>query len=207
MPPVIIRYPLDPTGSNPDNFVQGEAHTLSVRTVRAIAPTYGAFYTSTLRIFDPQNGNRELVRNIHYRVSELYEIPTAKYGQEICAIILIVDESVGSTVNINYQALGGDFSTAATAIVHMLETVALDNRPVAWPNLMHVPEEFPPTMHLHDAGDLYGFEYLVHAIERLTNVIQFGDAISHEKFYTYVDQKVGDSGLGNQDELYFLSQI
>lgn len=207
MPVPIIRYDLDPTGSNPDNFVQGENHTLTPRTVRVIAPTYGAFYTASLRIFDPQNSNRELVRNIHYRVTELYEIPTAKYGQEICAIILIVDETVGSVVNINYQALGGDFSTAATAVAHMLETVSLDNRPVAWPNLLHVPEEFPPTMHLHDAGDVYGFEYVVHAIERLTNVIQFGDAISHEKFYAYVDQKVGDSGLSAEDELYFFSQI
>lgn len=188
MPPVISRYPLDTTGVSSDNLVQGELHTMIHRKVRAIAPTYGAFFSQSVVVVDNAN-QQQLVKDAQFYCAELYELPSARYGKEICAIILITDKDVSDSVTISYQALGGEFGTSQTAILQMIETLSLDTRPAVWPELVGRPDEFPPSHHLHDAGDIYGFEYVVHALDRIRAVLEFGDDISHDAIYKYIDDK------------------
>jgi hypothetical protein len=189
MPPTILKYPLDPTGVSPDNLVQNEPHTMVHRHVRSIAPTYGAFFTESVVIVDTVN-NSPLVKDTQYYAAEMYELPTERYGKEICSIIVITDATVSDSVMITYQALGGEFSTPMDAIVQMLNNLALDNRPVSWPNIIERPSQFPPSMHLHDAGDIYGFEYVVHALDRIRAALEAGDEISHDAIYRYIDTAV-----------------
>lgn len=190
MAPLIIRYNLDPTGSDPNNLVLGEQHTLSGRTVRAIAPTYGAYFVDSLVITDLTT-NQPLVRDVQWYPGEMYEVPTAKYGKDVFALIIITDTTVSNNVSIQYQAIGGEYSTPDQAIVDMLNNLNIDNRPIAWQDIIHKPSAFPPSMHLHDAGDVYGFEYVVHALERLRNAVELGDQVSHDLIYKYIDLKVG----------------
>ena len=112
--PQVIRYPLDPTGVSPDNLVSGELHTMVQRQTRAIATEYGAFYTNSLQVRDTSN-NQLLVAGTHYYPAELYELPTARYGKEVCAIIVITDPTVSDQVSLQYQCVGGEFSTSQTA--------------------------------------------------------------------------------------------
>ena len=182
----LFRYPLDATGTNPNNLVVGEPHTLQNRTIRVIAPTYGAFYSESVIIKD-LNTNTNLLTT-QYKATELYEFPTGRYGKEICGVILITDINVSNNVEITYQALGGDYSTNADAVANMLLTLDLDNRPVSWPNIFSKPSEFVPAMHYHDIGDVYGFEYLVHAMERVRTALIAGDAVAHDEIFRYIDQ-------------------
>lgn len=206
MPPVILRYPLDPTGVSLDNLVSGEPHVLPNRTTRVVATSYGAFFADSLRVFDITN-NRELVRGISFQAVEMYELPSAKFGKEICAVVLITDQTVSSEVSLTYQALGGDFSLSADAVVRMFESLAIDNRPVAYPSIINLPAEFPPVHHLHDIGDVYGFEYMVHALERIVEAIRYGDTGSHDRIYRYIDSNGGSGGgVGSEDEIMFYSQ-
>ena len=222
MPTPIIRYQLDPTGVNPDNYVNGEIHAMVRRKVRAIATTYGAFYTNSLRIVDVAT-QQPLEKDRQYFAAELYELPTGKFGKEVCAIIVITDETVGDTVSISYQAVGGEYSQSMTAIVQMLDNLALDNRPVSWPDIINRPSEFPPSHHLHDIGDVYGFEYVVHALDRIRQAILMGDSASHDAIYRYIDskttavspqiqaaittavQQASGSAGASEDELMFIS--
>ncbi len=190
MTPVIVRYPLDPTGVNPSNFVQGEVHTLVPRRARAIATTYGGFFSESVVVHD-QATNRLLTKDVDYYCAELYEVPTAKYGKEICAVIVIIDETVSDTVVVDYQAIGGNFSGSADVIVQLVNSLELDDRPLAWGSIIQRPSEFPPSHHLHDIGDVYGFEYMVHALERIRSSIQAGDGVAHNAIYKYIDQNVG----------------
>ena len=97
MVPVPFRYPLDKTGLSPDNKVVGEAHALPNRTVRAIAPNYGPFYTESLIVRDLATG-LPLTYGTQFKATELDVFPTGRYGKEICGIILIEDQSVSSNV-------------------------------------------------------------------------------------------------------------
>jgi hypothetical protein len=55
---------------------------------------------------------------------------------------------------------------------------------------------------LHDIGDVYGFEYLVHAIDRVRDAIEVGDTAQYDQIYAYIDhvqstlQAEIDSGNG-----------
>lgn len=182
----VIRYELDPSGTNPNNRVAGEIRTLPARQIRAIAPTYGAFYTASLQIRDTTT-NALLVAGTDYYPAELYELPTAKYGKEVCGIIVISNPAVSANVSIDYQAVGGPFSYSADAVVQQINALNLDDRPVAWGSILSKPSDYPPSHHLHDIGDIYGFEYLVHALERVRSAIAFGDAASHDQIYQYID--------------------
>jgi len=189
MPATTIRYELDITGVNPDNLVIGELHNLNDREVRAITPVHGPFFTSQLQVYDNTTG-RILTRGLHYQCVELLQDATLKYGKEICSVILIIDKTISHDVKITYQALGGHFSNDATAIANLYETVMQDERPVQWVNLLNKPAEYPPALHRHLLEDLYGFEPVVAALERIRNAIVLSDVPAFEALIDYVHQRV-----------------
>jgi hypothetical protein len=117
----------------------------------------------------------------------MLEFPTGAYGKEIDGIILIKDTTVSNNIEIDYQTLGGQYSTNSDAIIQMLNSADLDDRPVAWGDIIGKPDAFVPAMHYHDIGDVYGFEYVVHAIERVREAILIGDDASHDQIYRYID--------------------
>jgi hypothetical protein len=213
MPPIILKYPLDPTGVNSNNLVQGELVTLNNKRVRSIAPMYGAFFADSVIIMD-MNTNVALIRGVDWYPGELYEVPTALYGKGIYGLIIIANPNISTNVSLQYQAVGGEFSTPADAISQLVNTLNLDNRPVAWPDIIRKPDGYPPSQHLHNAGDIYGFEYLVHALERVRNAIAIGDELANNDIYKYIDTQVAtlNASIGNntastigEDEAMFIA--
>ena len=185
MPLPIIRYALDPTGVNPDNVVNGEIHTLSTNKIRAIAPSYGPLYTESCSIYD-NTTNRLLVRGQDYQFVELLQEATLKFGKEIAELVLILDETVSNQIRINYQVLGGLYQNNASAVINMYETYLLDNRPVDWTNVLNKPFEYPPSLHLHLLRDIYGFEPIIVALERIRNAIVLSDIPAYEELIKWV---------------------
>lgn len=184
--PTPVTYPLDLTGTSPDNLIQGEPQTLSPnRAVRAVAPMYGGFYKDSMAITDMANGNQ--LTASQFECVELYEVPTALTGKEVDSVVLITDTAVSNNIQLTYQCVGGEYSRSPEAIVDLVNTLELDNRPAAWPDIIGLPSQFPPSMHLHDAGDIFGFEYVVWALERVRRAIEMGDDISHDNIYRYID--------------------
>lgn len=198
--PIVTRYPLDPTGVSTNNKVEGEPHTLSARPIRAIAPLYGAFFTESIVVKEVATGNT-LVKNTDYYCSELYQVPSANYGKEICSIILIINSNIQPDITIDYQALGGPWSYSQQAIVQMLDNLNIDDRPVTWDDIINKPEAFAPLPHLHDAGDVYGFEYVVAGLERLRQAILLGDSVSHDLIYAYIDQQIANLKQYTDDQI------
>jgi hypothetical protein len=193
--PLVIRLPLDWTGQSTDNLVVDEPHALTAnRTYRAIAPLQGAFFQASLKVYDNAtgalltDGTNGTVEQ--YYACEYYELPSEYCGKEIDAIIIVKDPSVSNDVRITYQALGGAYGTSVQAIIQQIENLGLDDRPVAWGDIIGKPAEFPPSKHLHDAGDVYGFEYLVHACDRIRDAIEIGDQASHDAIYRYIDAAI-----------------
>lgn len=192
-PTPIYRYPLDGTGVSPDNLVTGEEHQLSNRTIRVAAPTYGGFFAESVKVKDLAT-DMLLVRGIDYIFGELFEFPTGRYGKEIFGLIVINKPDV-SQISIDYQALGGEYSYSMEALIAMVDTIGFDDRPVAWGNILDRPAAFEPASHLHDIGDVYGFEYVVHSIERLRAAVLMGDVVSHDEIYRYIDRVADEQAL------------
>lgn len=188
MPLPIIRYPLDPTGVNPDNRVNGEVHSLSTNHIRAIAPQFGPVYAESLIVYDDTT-NRLLVRGEDYQCVELLQEATAKFGKEIIALILILDETVSSVVRISYQVLGGLYQNDSSAVINMWETYLLDNRTVDWVNVLNKPLQYPPTLHNHLLQDIWGFEPVVVALERIRNSIVLSDVPAFEALIAWVKSR------------------
>ena len=184
--PLVVRYPLDPTGNNPNNKIIGEQHTLVNRNVRAIALRYGAFFAESVIIID--NVVNKPLTKAQYVCDQLYELPSTEYGKEVYALLLITDTTVSNDVSITYQAVGGPYSASVEAIIAQIELLNLDARPVAWPNIIGKPAEYNPAHHLHDIGDTYGWEYIVHAINRVRDAIMMGDSASHDSILSYIDR-------------------
>ena len=178
--PVIIKYPLDLTGVRPENRVHNEQHTIPREKSRGFAPNYGAFYTKSLVVRHVDTGYT-LIPTIDYIALHLYEKASKASGQEVCAGILIVNEHLNGTFAVDYQVIGGEFSCNSDAIEELIAALELDNRPVHWGDLLGKPEEFPPSPHLHDIDDLYGFEFVIEALERIRAAILLGDYYDHEQ--------------------------
>lgn len=182
----IIRYPLDLTGTSPDNFVAQEPHTLPNLSKRAFVTRYGPFFTESLKVYDGVTGEL-LKKKEQYIAAQLVESATVRTGKEICSIIIITDPAVNNVVNIDYQVLGGPFTLSVDALISMLETLNLDERPITWASILGKPSMFPAGHHLHDVGDVYGFEYLVLQLEYVRRAILLGDVQSHDEIYAYID--------------------
>lgn len=201
MIPLVIRLPLDPLGTSPDNLIVREPHTTTTRRFRAIATNYGGFFAESLKVYDDASGQE--LRPDQFYAAEMYQVPTHLYSKKICAVVIVTDPSLSPQLSVTYQAVGDVWSTSQQAIVDQLERLQLDNRPVAWGDIINKPSGFTPSAHLHDAGDIYGFEYVVFALDRIRDAIALGDAASHDAIYRYVDHQDGvlkdliDQNAGN----------
>lgn len=189
MSSTVFAYPLDPTGRNPANRVEGELHTLAPKKVRAVIPRYGPYYTASLRVYDNDTGV-PLQRNTQYRCVELLQDASMQYGQEICALILIVDSTVSADIRIEYQVLGGYFTNDVTVLSTLYEAVVNDTRPVDWENVEDKPLMYPPTMHRHVLSDVYGWEPIVSVLERIRSAIVLSNVPAFEALLDYVDEQI-----------------
>lgn len=189
-----LRYRLDLTGMDPNNLVDGEMHLLQNAQKRAIVLEYGAFYTESIVIVDVATG-QPITKGEQFLAVQLNEQATTRSGKEVCSAIVITDPSVSSEVLVTYQVVGGPYILSVTAIEEMLNALSLDDRPVRWGEILGRLILFPPGHHLHDAGDVYGFEYLVLILDELRKAILMGDVASHDEIMAYihhVEDSLGD---------------
>ncbi|MBE0438315.1 MAG: hypothetical protein IBX57_00915 [Gammaproteobacteria bacterium] len=185
--PLIFKFPLDLTGKSPDNLVMGEPHTLPTGQLnRAVVPNYGAFFSESLVVTDADTGI-PLVPHEQFKAVQLYQEATLKSGLEVCSVVLVTDPNVSSNILIDYQAIGGEFSYSVIALRIMLDELNLDERPVQWGDVLGKPLYFPPSPHLHDAGDIYGFEYLVEVLERIRYAILVGNEAALLELRQYIE--------------------
>lgn len=186
--PTIIVYPLDLTGTSPDNLVIGEPHDVALVGNRAFVPNNGPFFAKTLVVRNRSTGE-VLVPKVHYKAVQLFAEATLRTGKEICSVIIVEDQGLGIEFEIDYQVLGGDYSTSVGSIQQMIDTLVLDARPVKWGDIIGKLVAFPSTPHLHDVGDLYGFEFLVVQLEAIRQAIIQGNAAQLDELIAYIDSQ------------------
>lgn len=187
---IILKYPEDPTGVNPNNLVINEPHDLGPARNRAFVPTYGSYFTESMIVTEAVT-NRVLTKGVHYIAAQLQQDASMAMDKEICAVVVVIDPDVRDSLLFTYQVVGGVFSTSATALAQMIENLDIDYRAVEWGAIIGKPTAFPPAPHLHDIGDIYGFEYLVEALDALRNAILIGDEAAHDELRQYIQYEDG----------------
>jgi hypothetical protein len=187
--PIAIKYPLDLTGINPNNLVISEPQVLPATGNRAFVPNYGPFYTKGLTVIDAATGG-VLVPYSQYIAAQLQQDASEETGLEICGVIVITDPNVSSNILITYQVLGGEYSYSVDALIQLIDALQIDSRSVTWGEILGKPSAFPPTQHLHDIGDTYGWEYVVDALEQLRQSILTGDDSARQNLLAYINAAV-----------------
>lgn len=199
--PQVKKFPLDLTGTHPDNLIVDEEITLVIRKIRGFTPQYAPFFSDSVIITDVSTG-RQLEKDVDYRISEIIETPTALTGKEVSAVIFILNESVSGKILVSYQVIGGDYQYLESSLLKLIEALDIDDRPILWELIINKPDSFMPGMHLHDIGDIYGFEYVVNALNRIRDAILMSQALGYDLLLKYIDElvkaiKPEDLGLGN----------
>lgn len=170
--PELVRYTFDDTGTNPDNLVRNEAHTLADKKYRAISPYHGVFYTDAFSIQDTLTGNY-LIKGTDYVFAELHQDLTKLIGKEIAGIAIVINPSISGSVRITYQCVGGPYSVNADTIVSLLEKVPDSDTLNSWYEIINKPTYFTPSPHLHDLGDVANMDVLLYGLERIREAIFF----------------------------------
>ena len=185
-----IKYPLDLTGNAPTNRVASEPHDVGVANKRVFMPNYGPFYARTAVVRNRANG-AVLTKDVQWRAIQMIPSSTRRASKLVCGVVMIIDPTI-TQVEIDYQVFGGDQSASIEAIEKAIADLSLDNRPVYWGQIIGKPAGFNPTSHLHDAGDIYGFEYEVAALYSIRDAILEGDVASHQELIDLIRNMVGD---------------
>lgn len=184
----VRRYPLDPTGHSPNNFVQGEQHVLGVKAgpYHPIAPFYGPYYNDP-ETLDVYAGGTRLEYGVDYWSTNLIQDATAEFSAEVCELIIVKNREEGETITLDYQNVGGLFQNHAKGLVDMYNAYLADNRPIDWvTGLRNKPSAYPPGYHLHLLSDVVGWEALIVAIERLINALTLRNVPAFEALIDWV---------------------
>lgn len=193
----VVRYPLDPTGLSPNNFVSGEQHILGTKSgsYHPVAPFYGPYYNDdiTLKVY---HGATLLVKGVDYWSINLIQDATALFNKEVCEVLIIKNRQAGDTITLYYQNLGGLYQNHAKGIADLYAATLADNRPIDWSTgVVNKPGGYNPAYHLHMLSDVVGWEPLIVAIERLINVLALRNVPAFEALIDYVNAKF--TGVNN----------
>lgn len=200
--PLIYKYSLDLTGESPVNFVRREKQDLPSGTIRAVVPNYGAFYLDDLEVRDANSG-AVLEPEVQYYAVQRSDYASDVTGKEVCTIIVVTDPDVFGRIEYDYRVIGGEFTSSVFGYREMLSKVDWGTVTLLTGAHLGEPPPFPPAPHLHDAGDLFGFTYVVMALENLKFAILIGHEVDHEELknrITAIDEAIDQAVLDHVND-------
>jgi len=173
------RYRLDKHGDSIENKVVNEPrHIGTEKKIRAIVPRCGAFFTKSLHVFDAFT-HQELKEGVDYKCLFVDSDLIAKIGQPIAYVIAITNPTVSSDIYYSMQAVGGMGVYMLPLLNTIIPLLNSEDRIQYWTNIADKPDKFNPGYHYHDAGDFYGFEFLVLALLRISSILTDRDLDDH----------------------------
>lgn len=188
--PIIVTYPVDLTGVNPNNLVIGEEVNLAVLSTLLVVPAHGTFFEAGLIVRDFYT-QQPLVKHVDYVVAQLDPTATTRSGGKACYQLIIVKNESINKITLQYQCVGGEYSLSVDVIAEFIAMLENDTRPITWGMLIGTPTGFPPAPHRTNVNETYGYSALIFALGRLGDKIANGDQSAFEAIYNYIDVAVG----------------
>lgn len=195
-------YPLDLTGNALTNHIVGEVRAITSNIERFIVPVGGPFYTVTMVVRNNVT-NAILLPNTQYKI--LHHIPEASQdsGKNVCAVVYITDATVPA-VRLEYQVVGGQYQNMVPLIMQLISEHPLDpDAPdqIGWGQIFGMPNQYPPTAHIHPASQFLGYADLVMALENLRVAVANGDNLAISAIYRYIELMFSSSQYVTADQL------
>ncbi len=241
---VVTRYGLDKTAAHSDNLIV-EEHTLlrdDGTYNKVLAPREGYFYTQDVKvedITDPANpielvkatrdlnNDGELVHNQNsdYVATEPSMVVGGLVGKEACLLIVFPGaDNPPAKVRVTYQVVGGQFIHSSSTLLKIYENIATGY--VEWDDIANKPQQFVGKHHGHNINDVYGWEYVVEAIDRLGRVMELGHIpaytemanklyeiassavkpITKQNYINLLDGKPSDEYMSKSDVLFLINE-
>jgi hypothetical protein len=182
--PTLNQYPLDPSGVSVNNLVQGEAGSLATG-LRVLALKNGAFFAASLKIKDV--ATNQFLTAAQFHAAWRYSVPTAQFKKDVCGLVVITDPTVGNSLLIDYQVVGGPYSTSEQEVVDLLTRRIPQARPAAWPTLLAAPPALTPADFTDDA---FGFARVENVLNAVARTMAGGDPLAQDAVFKYTDDTI-----------------
>lgn len=186
-----LSYVLDPTGTSTNNLVSNDIFNVTPGSNTAIVPTAGMYFSISLIVTNSINGTI-MTRNVDYICIELSGEMTGKYGQEINGAVLWLGTTGVTSVSLQYQCLGGDTAYDNTLLQELIQNTTLTSQQLEWSNILNKPNAYTPNNHINMLSDIYGFEPLVYAIERLSKLVNLNNTVSYQSLMDWVTSQLAN---------------
>lgn len=184
----ISVLPIDLTGLNIQNLIQGEEHSPQPSTTRLIIPRFGAFFASSMELVNAID--QTPLDPTSYKFADVWKSATEQSSQTVATVVILYSNAPAS-VALRYQAFGGPQSRNAQVLLTWFnEKLAVATPGIDFEQLQDFPDKVDPSHHLHLASHLYGMEYVTDALERLATAINTGSSDSKELARAAINSRV-----------------
>ena len=171
MTPEIFKLPLDLSAEVVTNLIDKEPHVIENVTHTIFPLNHGIFYNHRLLLIHKETGEK-LEFNKDYVLNYLHEEVTTRSGFGAYAVVIVINETLKGTIEVTYQAVGGEYSRLDDAILSAIEDINASESIVYWNNIRYKPLVYPPEPHLHDGRDIIGMDDVVEAIDEISEAIK-----------------------------------
>ena len=202
----LIILPYDATSVASTNLVVGEQHTPTPGSHRLILPEYGAYYTKSLVVYGVVNGSTHLLyRGFDYTCTDYHGDLTHKTAQEVCASIIVTDQSYDD-FSITYQAVGGSDSVSKRQLQELTDLIEQgeQNITVNFDDIEGKPFQYTAAVRDTLAENLFNLGLVCDAIDNITKMVWIGNSGTNQELKNSSDSK---QHLLRNDVLSFLQIV
>lgn len=169
-----MKYPFDPTGTNPANRIPGEDH--SITTVNAVNNPFffvdeGPYFADTLVVYD--NITKDFLKpNKDFFFGHPYVKATEKYKKPIYGSIIFAKPGVAVDCKISYNTLGDIAIFSENQTLSDGLGVLDDLMNIPWESIANTPDSLPPGPHPVSLTDVEGIQDIVEALNKFNILIE-----------------------------------
>lgn len=174
MLPIQYAYPEDRNGTNPENRIVNERHTITPANgtnFNFLIPRAAPYFESSMVVRHEASGT-VLTKGIDWVPSYKFEMAsnTPPFLQVFGAVSVLTNSYNGGTLVLEYQTLGGAYTLEESDLTTVLANTTIDPRIASWESVTMKPGVYLPEAHLHNIVDTVGYAELV------ASVVAFKDA-------------------------------
>lgn len=166
-------WEFDPHGTNPNNYITGERHTLtpdSGKGFHFFIPKAAPFFLKDLEVVHVGTG-RKLLEGIDWQPGWMFELASRRTYMPVFAAITILDKTLNGTFEIKYRTIGGEYTLDDATLLEYLSNVLTDPRVTTWEAIVDKPLFFAPLEHRFNVDQLVGMEDAIEALDRIRDAI------------------------------------
>ncbi|UGO54030.1 putative virion structural protein [Serratia phage vB_SmaM_Haymo] len=183
------QYDFDPYGTNPENKIVSEPHTITAvngTDFNFVVPRFAPFFRRDIVVRNSSTGAR-LRPNVDYYFGFRFDqILVSGSMQPVYGAIVFNDRTLSGNIEIDYQTLGGEFVLSESQVLEILANKQIDPRTVTWGSIVDLPTEFPPIPHRVNAEDMVGMSEVVASNYNIADAIREGNVKAMEALMEHI---------------------